>query len=990
MTSHSSLRDSLRFGQMTRSESVAVWPILLVATIGFLTLGSLLTLVVRDTIDRQTDHWIETSLRAAATTGRLSIESKFREAHAIVAMIATRLVIADYLERSEHGQPVAAGITPQQDLAAAMHSLQSIVGISLLDNQGVVVATVGDIPPQARDAFQGTLRDTIPILVNNSSAIKVMAEITDPQGAVLGSELLYYRMDNLNALYHSDLGFGTSISCRVAGVIDGQPRWLIPDLGALPSEDAAQISPLLTPSEHRELILRDVHGAITGIRQGFPHSTMVMALDLDPTLMMRTRIYETNVLTGILILLTTVGALGLTMLLRPFAQRMVRQRQQLAQTVDELRRSEEFNRRITANIPDRIEVLDREGRVVSMSEGGTAAGEVSDLAVRTGARWLSFWSGDDRDRARLALDEARRKNLGRFQGFCDRGSGTSKWWDVAVAPILGPSGAVEELLAVSRDITEEKLAEQKLRETELRYQMVASATNDVIWDWMIDTDQVWWNEAITSQFGYAPEAIGPTAAWWAEQVHPEDLKRVRSGIQEVIASTSSAWRAEYRFRRSDGTYIYVLDRGHVLRDAQGRAMRMIGALFDLSDRRRAIDLEARRALHSQLRADISAALVMAVAQPVMLQSCVETLVRNLDVALARIWILEPGSGTLVLQASAGLYSHLDGAHGRIPVGSFKIGAIAQERTPHLTNQVLGDPRVPDQEWARREHLVAFAGYPLIAGDTLIGVIGMFSRNPIESDTFDSLSAIADLIAQGVRRKTLETRLASQATVMQRTNTELEQFTYVASHDLQEPLRTIANYLALLERRYHDTFDDKAKRYIDHSIEAAKRLQALIKDLLAFSRAGHRESSPLEEIPSHDVLTEVLASLASALSEAKAEVLAEDLPVVRYNRVHLMQLFQNLIGNAIKYRGTTPPRIAVSCRDAGEAWEFSIRDNGIGVDPAYAERIFEVFQRLHGRDQYQGTGIGLALCKKIADSHGGRIWVESALEAGAIFRFTIPK
>jgi len=428
----------------------------------------------------------------------------------------------------------------------------------------------------------------------------------------------------------------------------------------------------------------------------------------------------------------------------------------------------------------------------------------------------------------------------------------------------------------------------------------------------------------------------------------------------------------------------------VLRDPEGRALRMIGALFDLSDRRRAIDLEARRGLHSMLRADISAVLVMAVAQPVMLQSCVETLVRHLDVALARIWILEPATDTLVLQASAGLYTHLDGAHGRIPVGAFKIGAIAQERSPHLTNQVLGDPRVPDQEWAAREHLVAFAGYPLIAGDTLVGVIGMFARTPIESDTFDSLAAISDLIAQGVRRKTLETRLATQATVMQRTNTELEQFTYVASHDLQEPLRTIANYLALLERRYHDTFDDKAKRYIDHSIEAAKRLQALIKDLLAFSRAGHRESSPLEEIPSQEVLREVLASLASALTEAKAEVVAEGLPQVRYNRVHLMQLFQNLIGNAIKYRGTTPPQIAVTARDVGSAWEFSIRDNGIGVDPAYAERIFEVFQRLHGRDQYQGTGIGLALCKKIADSHGGRIWVESSLGSGATFLFTIPK
>ena len=227
----------------------------------------------------------------------------------------------------------------------------------------------------------------------------------------------------------------------------------------------------------------------------------------------------------------------------------------------------------------------------------------------------------------------------------------------------------------------------------------------------------------------------------------------------------------------------------------------------------------------------------------------------------------------------------------------------------------------------------------------------------------------------------------QENALHRSNRELEQFAYVASHDLQEPLRMISGYLALLEKRYRAILDDKGREFIGHAVDGAERMHALINALLAYSRVDRGEA-PQETINASEALTEALDYLRPKLTEAGAEVVSDPLPNVLGDRLQLVQLFQNLIGNAVKYRGQQPPRIRIAAERDGERWRFTVSDNGIGIDPAHHERIFEIFQRLHTRGEYPGTGIGLAICKKIIERHGGRLWVESRKDKGSTFCFTL--
>jgi len=240
---------------------------------------------------------------------------------------------------------------------------------------------------------------------------------------------------------------------------------------------------------------------------------------------------------------------------------------------------------------------------------------------------------------------------------------------------------------------------------------------------------------------------------------------------------------------------------------------------------------------------------------------------------------------------------------------------------------------------------------------------------------DELGVLADSINDMARD--IETRHA-----------ELEQFAYVASHDLQEPLRMITSYTTLLAKRYQGKLDKDADEFISYAIDGAKRMHGLINDLLTYSRVGTRgkEKSPTN---CETVLQTTLTSLNVAIEERRAVVTHDPLPTVMGDASQLGQLFQNLIGNGIKFQNSKPPVIHVSCKKEGPQWVFFVKDNGIGVDPQYAERIFVIFQRLHAREEYPGTGIGLAVCKKIVERHGGRIWVESKLGEGATFFFTIP-
>lgn len=233
-----------------------------------------------------------------------------------------------------------------------------------------------------------------------------------------------------------------------------------------------------------------------------------------------------------------------------------------------------------------------------------------------------------------------------------------------------------------------------------------------------------------------------------------------------------------------------------------------------------------------------------------------------------------------------------------------------------------------------------------------------------------------------------TKLKQVQEELARSNQELQQFAYISSHDLREPLRAVVGYLQLLKKRYGDQLDEEAHRFIDRAMAATFRMDTLTNDLLAYSRVSTHWQPP-QPVDCEHLLEQTLANLQVAIEENQAEVTHDPLPTVMADPSQLGQVFQNLIGNALKFRREEPPRVHIAAQRNGTHWCFSVQDNGIGIEPQYAERIFAVFQRLHSRQKYEGTGIGLAICKRIVERHGGRIWVESEPEKGSTFFFTLP-
>lgn len=328
-----------------------------------------------------------------------------------------------------------------------------------------------------------------------------------------------------------------------------------------------------------------------------------------------------------------------------------------------------------------------------------------------------------------------------------------------------------------------------------------------------------------------------------------------------------------------------------------------------------------------------------------------------------------------------------------------IATVQEGSADRLSEQVsasIRDMREEEQRLLtiRTEELLASSrrtSVVIIAGDTL-GFVFLFlagiviykemSRRAAAETAVRTLNA--ELEAK-VASRTAE--LAERARELERSNIELQQFAYVASHDLQEPLRTISSFTQLLAKRYREKLDDKAREFIEYAVEGCKRMQAQINDLLAFSRVG-TQGKQLLPVSCDAALDRVLKGLKIAIEESKAVITRDRLPLVLADEGQLCQMFQNLIGNAMKFKGANPPRIHISAEVDRAGWRISVRDNGIGIAPEHQDRIFVIFQRLHTKAEYPGTGIGLAICKKIAERHHGRIWFEAAPGGGTTFYFTM--
>ena len=317
--------------------------------------------------------------------------------------------------------------------------------------------------------------------------------------------------------------------------------------------------------------------------------------------------------------------------------------------------------------------------------------------------------------------------------------------------------------------------------------------------------------------------------------------------------------------------------------------------------------------------------------------------------------------------------------------------VRLENTERAVVNILDDfsgekTRLEQTQRAALNILEDFSAEKMLLEQTQKAVLNILDDFDVEKSKVEAVNQ--RLLAEVSERRSAEQALKDKGLALARSNADLEQFAYVASHDLQEPLRMVSSYMQLLAKRYQGHIDEQADKYIRYAVEGALRMQALIGGLLEYSRAARQAEQPVR-VSAQDALERALYSLRTLIEETGTIVARASLPEVMSDEAQLAQVFQNLIGNAIKFRRPdAAPRIQVACSRRGPYFVFSVADNGIGIDPRYAERIFAIFQRLHTRGEYPGTGIGLAICKKVVERSGGEIWLESAPGKGSTFHFTL--
>jgi PAS domain S-box-containing protein len=571
---------------------------------------------------------------------------------------------------------------------------------------------------------------------------------------------------------------------------------------------------------------------------------------------------------------------------------------------------------------------------------------------------------------------------------------------VTDTPAYDEQGTLAAIIGVSTDISELKNTEE-LRRSEASLAEAQRIAHLGTWEWNLVTGEVRWSDETYRIFGFEPQQFSPTLETVEKIFHQDDRHLFRALVDDATRK-DEAYDFEHRIVRPDGEVRWVNRRGEVVRGEEGESLRLIGTVHDITERKSVERELIEGARQAALGEDVGTALNESGNLRMILQRCAEAIVRHLGAAFARIWTLNEEENVLELQASAGVYTNLEGAHSRVPVGKFKIGLIAQERLPYLTNDVAGDPRIHNKEWARREGMVAFAGYPLIVEDRLAGVLAMFAKERLTEATLNALASVASRIAHGIERKRAEESLRAYAARLNRSNRELQDFAYVASHDLQEPLRKVRTFGDRLNVKYAEALGEQGCDYLKRMEGAAARMQDLIDDLLELSRVT-TNAQPFTPVDLNEVAQEVVFDLEAHIEQIGGRVEVSGLPTVKADRLQMRQLLQNLISNALKFhREEEEPVIKVYSELLQEweeegsgktadrrAYQIFVEDNGIGFDEKHLERVLAPFQRLHGREAYEGTGMGMAICRKVVERHNGDITAKSTLGRGATFIVTLP-
>ncbi|MEC4807048.1 MAG: PAS domain S-box protein [Jaaginema sp. PMC 1079.18] len=531
-----------------------------------------------------------------------------------------------------------------------------------------------------------------------------------------------------------------------------------------------------------------------------------------------------------------------------------------------------------------------------------------------------------------------------------------------------PDGLGQRLRLVAEILTnafERQRQQISLRKIKERYELAILASGEGLWDWDLETNEVYWSPRYCEILGYTG-AVPQVDLYkeWQASLHPDDRDRVFAAIEAHVQQKQQFYDIKYRLRNRAGEYRWILARGQAIWDENDKPKRMAGSLQDITAL-----VEAETQLQ-QVNQKLEERIIARTAELAENTKKLALFIQSVPLAIAMF-----DEKMHYIAASDRWYSDFKlrdrtiidrSLYEIFPELSHHWQAVYQRCLRGNVEKCEKDIFVRvnhDYDWVR------WAIHPWYKTTGKVGGLVMFVENINE-------------------RVLVEQRNAKLNQSLAHSNEELRQFVYAASHDLREPLRTVKSYLDLLIEDYGSCLDSEANLFINNAQNGAVRMQQLINDLLKYSRLSSQPQAP-EVIDLDAVVAQVLENLAVAIAETQAQIQVDGLPTVYGNECSLIQLFQNIIANGIKFCNKATPLIKISATLKDQTWQIAIRDNGIGIEPQYQQRIFEVFQRLHSRDRYPGTGIGLAICQKVVSQHGGQIWLESEVDRGSSFYFTLP-
>ncbi|HEY9808599.1 MAG TPA: PAS domain S-box protein [Halomicronema sp.] len=565
--------------------------------------------------------------------------------------------------------------------------------------------------------------------------------------------------------------------------------------------------------------------------------------------------------------------------------------------------------------------------------------------------------------------------------------------------IKNTTGKPMGLVCIHTDISERKQAIAALQEREVRFRTLAETVSAAIF--ISQGTQIRYvNSAAATLTGYTREEL---LSRGTSLIHPKFEKFIRrrliAGIKNPFLHEEGKKFAnshEFQLTTKTGKKQWA-EFSMALMEYDGN-IAVLSAAFDITDRKIAQKSLEYRAVFQQLISDISTHFLNLSANEIDtgIQQTLEALAEFIGADRTMVFFFTEDGQNMINNyewCAPELEYTLNKSQNLSLDNLTFTWEILKKNEPVQISSVGDFPEnaILEKEQFKQGGYQALLRVPLSAGGEVIGSIGSdiirHSKKLTEQD-ITLLKIVGEIIVSALERRRFEQALQQHAAELARSNAELEQFAYITSHDLQEPLRAVISYTQLLSRRYHNQIDDKANEYIDFVVDGATRMQVLIQDLLAYSRVGTKGKA-LVPVDCNTVLNTALANLQMAINESKSTIISQELPTLLADSTQLVQLFQNLIGNSIKYRSSEPPVIEIQVQLQENEWLFLVRDNGIGFDAKYRDRVFLVFQRLHTREEYPGTGIGLAVCKKIVERHGGKIWVESSFGLGSTFYFTIP-